>query len=468
MSALTEGFRPDLFSTAPEDLAEYGKDWSGVLPSRPSIIAFPRSTEEVSALLARCHALKVAVVPSGGRTGLSGGASAADGELVLSLVRMNRIGAFDAGALTIEVEAGVVTEAVHHVLAPYGMTWPVDFASKGSSTIGGNIATNAGGVRVIRYGLTRNWVLGLTVVLMSGEILHLNGALEKNNTGIDLRQLFIGSEGVLGVITSAFLKCAPLPDARSTSVALARMQDFSQVIALFRFLRREPVVLSAYETFSEPCLRAAVATGVAEPFGGATTAPAESGVYALFEVEAPKLGIAESDAFWERLIASLGDGLLDLRRAEASSEMAELWAIRERVPEAILLHHEVHQQDLSVPVARLEEFVADIEGAFRREYPDYAVYLFGHIGDGNLHVFIRKPAGLTSAEFQGFCTAADLVLFAATARLGGSVSAEHGVGVLKKPALPFSRTPGELALFRRLKRAFDPEGLLNPGKIIDL
>src|SRR6266508_4485335 len=209
--ALAAGFPADFCSEDAGDLAEYGRDWTKVYAPAPTAVLFPRTTDEVARLMALASAHRVPVVPSGGRTGLAGGAVAARGELVLSLTRMRRMDPVDELGGTVRVQAGAVTQAVHEHCAAHGLTWPVDFASKGSSQVGGNIATNAGGVRVIRYGLTRQWVLGLEVVLASGAVLELGGALEKNNTGFDLRQLFIGSEGTLGVITEATLKLTRLP-----------------------------------------------------------------------------------------------------------------------------------------------------------------------------------------------------------------------------------------------------------------
>ena len=206
LAEVSNQFPADFLTRNPEELESDGKDWTRIFPSRASAIVFPRTTEEVARFLRLCSSHQVTVVPSGGRTGLAGGAVASAGEVVLSLKRMNRLDPVDPLAHTVRVQAGAVTEAVHHHCAPDGLTWPVDFASKGSSQVGGNIATNAGGVKVIRYGLTRNWVLGLQVVTPQGEILELNGALEKNNTGMDLRQLFIGSEGTLGVITEGYFE----------------------------------------------------------------------------------------------------------------------------------------------------------------------------------------------------------------------------------------------------------------------
>ncbi|MDB4988945.1 MAG: FAD-binding oxidoreductase, partial [Myxococcaceae bacterium] len=252
LARIERDFPADFLTREPDDLSEYGRDWTRVYAPAPSAIALPRNTEEVSRLLALCHELGISVVPSGGRTGLAGGAVAKDGELVLSLVRMRRIDPIDFLGATLRVQAGAITEAVHQHCEPHGLTWPVDFASKGSSQVGGNIATNAGGVKVIRYGLTRQWVLGLQVVTATGQVLELNGALEKNNTGLDLRQLFIGSEGTLGVITEATLKLCK-PPARQ-SVLLFALPDMAAVLRLFRDARKAPFVLAAYEFFTDRCL----------------------------------------------------------------------------------------------------------------------------------------------------------------------------------------------------------------------
>ncbi len=450
-------FRSDLFSGDAADLEKYGKDWSGVLSPRPSLIAFPRSTDEVSQLLAACTEFSIPVVPSGGRTGLSGGAVAANGEVVLSLEKMNRIGKFDTQAFTIEVEAGVITEAVHAFAAPHGLTWPVDFASKGSSHVGGNLATNAGGVRVIRYGLTRNWVLGLTVVQMNGEVFRLNGALEKNNTGIDLRQIFIGSEGTLGIITEAVLKLCPLPIEEHTQVCLFALKSFASVLGLFSEARRGPFILSAFECLTDACLREVVKHGGRSPFEiGAGEA------YVLMEVEAEN-----GPEFEEWLTAQFeGDLIQDGTMALSTKEKAALWSLRERVAESVMTGAEVHQQDLAVPITSLVDFFTDVESRYASAYPEFEIFIFGHIGDGNLHIFIRKPSGMESGAFHARCAESDTMLFELCRKFRGSVSAEHGVGLLKKSALHYSRSEVELNYLRGVKKVFDPKGLLNPGKIL--
>lgn len=466
LDALKSRFRADFFSAKAEDLEKYGKDWSGVLEPRPSLIAFPRSTEEVSAFLRACSEFGVPVVPSGGRTGLSGGAMASNGEVVLSLEKMDRIGPVDRQALTLEVEAGAITEAVHEATKDVGLTWPVDFASKGSSQIGGNLSTNAGGVRVIRYGLARNWVLGLTVVTMGGEVLRLNGALEKNNTGIDLRQLFIGSEGTLGVITEAILKLCPLPEESRTQVCFFALRDFDAVLRLFTEARQAPFTLAAFECLSDRCLREVVKYGVRSPVDVGT-----GEAYVVMEVEAEDGAAFETwlGSVFERESRTEGDPLvLDGTLALSPRERGELWAIRERVAESVMTGAEVHQQDLSVPIASLGPFFSDVEARYADAYPEFEVFIFGHIGDGNLHIFIRKPSTMASAAFHARCVESDTMLFELCRKFSGSVSAEHGVGVLKKSALPYTRSSTELAYLRRLKTAFDPKGLLNPGKMVDL
>lgn len=459
---LTKRFRADFFSSLPEDLEKYGKDWSGVLTPAPSLIAFPRSTLEVSELLRACSALSVPVVPSGGRTGLSGGAVAAHGEVVLSLEKMNRMGKCDLEALTLDVEAGAITEAVHELAKHDHLTWPVDFASKGSSQIGGNLSTNAGGVRVIRYGLTRNWVLGLTVVTMDGEILRLNGALEKNNTGLDLRQIFIGSEGTLGVITETTLKLCPLPNDVKTRVCFFAVPNFAAVLRLFALARSGPFTLSAFECLSDLCLAEVVNSGLRSPFGAS-----DAGAYVLMECEE-----RDGDSMEAWLVSIFEEKfngttlILDATMAQSSRERAEFWSLRENVAEAILNQGETHQQDLSVPLDALGDFFSGVETRYSQAYPEFSVFIFGHIGDGNLHIFIRKPAHVTSEDFHRQCAESDQVLFQLCESFKGSVSAEHGIGLLKKPALPYSRTETELAYCRALKQVFDPRGLLNPGKIL--
>jgi FAD/FMN-containing dehydrogenase len=452
-------FPADFTLRDPADLAEYGKDWTKVYEPAPSVVTLPRTTDEVSRLLALCSELDVAVVPSGGRTGLAGGAVAANGEVVLSLSRMRRMDAIDLLGAAVRVQAGAVTEAVHQHCAPHGLTWPVDFASKGSSHVGGNIATNAGGVKVIRYGLTRQWVLGLEVVLASGEVLELNGALEKNNTGVDLRQLFIGSEGTLGVVTEATLKLARIPP--KLDVLLFAVPDLAGVVRLFREARLGPFAISAYEFFTDLCLaRVMRHRKVRAPFDAPAT---PSSHYVLLEVERTDADALEAwvTSLFDRGVVS--DGTL----AQHASQAAELWSLREGISESLSATGLPHKNDIALPVAVLEAFVAELGGVFSSRYPDWEVCLFGHIGDGNLHVNVMKPDALDKAEFHRRTKEADVTMFELVKKYGGSISAEHGIGLLKKAYLGYSRTPREIEAMRAIKRSLDPKGILNPGKVFD-
>jgi FAD/FMN-containing dehydrogenase len=466
LARIHDSIRPDLVSQDASDLAEYGRDWTRVVAPAPSAIAFPRTTEEVAKLVAICNEEGVAVVPSGGRTGLAGGAVAARGEIVLSLSRMRRMDEIDLLGGTVRVQAGAITEAVHQHCAPHGFTWPVDFASKGSSTVGGNIATNAGGVKVIRYGLTRQWVLGLEVVLASGQVLEIGGALEKNNTGLDLRQLFIGSEGTLGVITEATLKLARVPGA--TAVMLLGVADVASVLKLFREARSGPFTLAAYEFFSQKCLDRLLShrklrPPVAEPCP----------YYVLIEAEGDGATEADSARLLEKLepwISGVFESGLakDGTLAQHGSQARDLWALREGISESLSATGLPHKNDVALPIAALDAFCSELDDVFARRYPGWEICLFGHVGDGNLHINVMKPDTMERADFFTKTKEADRDLFALVQRHHGSISAEHGIGLLKKPFLSYSRSEPEMAVMKEVKRALDPKSTLNPGKVIDV
>ncbi len=455
LDALARDFPADFSSNDPAELATYGKDWTKVFSPSPSLLVRPRSTAEVSRFLALASAHGLPVVPSGGRTGLAGGAVACKGEIVLSLERMRTIHPVDSLALTVRVEAGVITEAVHVACAEHGLFWPVDFASKGSSHVGGNIATNAGGVRVIRYGLTRQWVLGLTVVTMSGEVMELNGALEKNNTGIDLRQLFIGSEGILGIITEATLKLTRLPG--KVDVFLFALDSLQGVLKLFEEARKGPFTVMAYEFFTDACSkRLEKHRGLRPPFEKSASHSV------LLEVEDAKEGALDAwlASLFERGLVVDGTLAADLAQQRA------LWTLREGISESLSATGMPHKNDIALPVASLSVFCTELEALLERRYPDWELCLFGHIGDGNLHVNIMKPDALGKDEFLAKVHDVDRDMFELVRAHKGSVSAEHGVGLLKKEWLEYTRSPIEIDLMRHLKATLDPKGLLNPGKVL--
>jgi FAD/FMN-containing dehydrogenase len=360
---------------------------------------------------------------------------------------------------TVRVQAGAITEAIHDHCAKAGLTWPVDFASKGSSQVGGNIATNAGGVKVLHYGMTRNWVLGLQVVLMDGRVMELNGALEKNNTGLDLRHLFIGTEGTLGVITEATLKLTRLPG--ELDVFFFAVQDMAAVFRLFLEARQAPFTLMAFETLTHNCLEKVVShLKVRPPFEGV------SGAYVLLEAERPRSPDAR-EVLDSWLAGLFEKGLvLDGTLAQNPREARELWMLREGIAESIMSGTFVHKNDIALPIASLEKFIGQMYALFESRHSDFEIYLFGHIGDGNLHVNTLKPEGMDREEFTARCKQADIGLFELVQSHGGSVSAEHGIGLLKKDALHFSKSPDELHFMRAVKNLFDPQGLLNPAKIL--
>ncbi|AKF07037.1 FAD-binding oxidoreductase [Sandaracinus amylolyticus] len=455
VAALRQEIGDSAVSTEPDDLATYGRDWTKVFDPAPMAIAFPRRTEDVVEIVRRCADDGIAIVPSGGRTGLAGGAVAARGELVVSTERMRDLGAVDTRALTLRAQAGAVTAAVHAHCEPHGVTWPVDFASKGSSQIGGNIATNAGGVKVIRYGLTRQWVLGLEVVTANGDVLELGGALEKNNTGFDLRQLFIGSEGTLGIITGATLKLTRVPG--HLDVLLFAVPDLAGVLRLFDAARVGPFVISAFEFFTDRCFaRLARHRALSMPL------ETPSSHYVLLEVEAHDRGALERwlESLFER------DLILDGTLAQSAGQGRALWELREGISESLSATGMPHKNDIALPIATLDAFVSELDAVFTKEWPRFEICLFGHIGDGNLHVNVMKPDDMPKAEFLAHAHESDAAMFELVRKHHGSISAEHGVGLLKKDFLGYSRSPAELEMLRAIKRTLDPEGLLNPGKIL--
>ena len=456
LEAASQRLSPSQVSVDPDDLAMYGRDWTKVHTPAASAVLFPKTSEEVRDVVRLAREHRIALVPSGGRTGLAAGAVAMNGEVVLSLERMRSKEAVDARAMTVEVDAGVVTAEVHAHCEAHGLTWPVDFASKGSSTVGGNIATNAGGVKVIRYGLTRQWVLGLEVVTGAGELLVLNGALEKNNTGIDLRQLFIGSEGILGIITRATLKLTRVQG--HLDVMLFSLDSLAAVLRLFDRARSGPFTLSAFEFFTDKCFqRMARHRSVSLPFSRA------SSHYVLVEVESAKRDALES--WLEQLFEA--EVVLDGTLAENVGRARQLWELREGISESLSATGMPHKNDIALPICELESFTASLESLFAREWPGFEVCLFGHIGDGNLHLNVMKPDDMPKQEFLEHAHRADGHVFDLVRAHRGSISAEHGIGLLKKDFLGYSRSDEEIALFRALKRVFDPDGILNPGKVID-
>ncbi len=444
-------------TTEPAELEHYGRDWTRRWTPAPLAIALPGNVDEVQAILRWASAQGVAVVPSGGRTGLSGGAVAANGELVLSLERMNKPLAFDAVDRTLTVQAGMALEAVHNAALEHGLIYPVDFAARGSCSIGGNIATNAGGIRVIRYGNTREWIAGLKVVTANGELLELNKGLIKNSSGYDFRQLLIASEGTLGVIVEATLKLTDPPPASNVMLlALPSFEVLMQVFAAFR----ERMQLQAFEFFTDRALEHVLAHGAQAPFAEVHPFYVVTEFAAGDEVQ-EAAAMAAFEACMEQ--GWVSDGVV----SQSDAQAAQLWRLREGITEAVA-RYKPYKNDVSVRISAMPAFMARTQALIGQAYPHFDVVWFGHIGDGNLHINVLKPDATDDAEFLQQCEHVTKLLAQVLKDFDGSISAEHGIGLVKKGYLDSTRGEAEIALMRAVKRAFDPQGLLNPGKVFDL
>lgn len=436
-------------------LAQYGKDWTSYYTIKASHVLFPRNTDDVVKIVKWARAHKVSLIPSGGRTGLSGAACALNGEVIVSFDKMNRIFDFNSTDQTVSVEAGVITENLQKFAVDQGLYYPVDFAARGSSQMGGNIATNAGGIKVVRYGMTRQWVAGLTVVTGQGEVLKLNNGLIKNATGYDLKQLFIGSEGTLGFITEALIQLAPAPVP--CKVLLLACQDLSHIMQVFEAFKRE-CTLVAFEFFSDKALTyVQKSTHLGDPLS--QRAP----YYIVSEIE------STSDQVEERIL-SVFESLLekeiitDGAMAQSAQQAQTFWRYREDISES-LSPYSPYKNDISVKISKVPAFMQDVESVLTKAYPNWEVVWFGHIGDGNLHINILRPQNLTKEEFVKECQKVDEKVFLAVQRQQGSISAEHGVGLSKKPFLHYTRSMEEIQIMRGIKKVFDPDGIINPGKV---
>ena len=442
--------------TEPGDLEHYGRDWTRRWTPAPLAIALPGAADEVQIIVRWANRHRVAIVPSGGRTGLSGGAVAAQGELVLSLERMNRVLGFDPVDRTLTVQPGISLQAVHDAAKEHGLIYPVDFAARGSCSIGGNIATNAGGIRVIRYGNTREWIAGLKAVSGAGEWLELNRGLIKNSSGYDFRHLLIGSEGTLGIVVEATLKLTdPPPPSQTMLLALPDMDALMQVFALFR----ARLSLQAFEFFTDVAQKHVLAHGAQRAIDG------DYPYYVVTEFDA--VDAAAMDVALSAFEHGMEQGwIVDGVVAQSEAQAAALWRLREGITES-LAPHRPYKNDISVRIGAVPAFLQEMQALLTHEYPDIEVVWFGHIGDGNLHINVLKPATLDDATFIAQCEHVTKLLAATLQRHDGSISAEHGIGLVKKPYLDSTRGTAEIALMRSVRQVFDPQGILNPGKLFD-
>ncbi len=432
----------------------------GLVTGRTSIMLSPDSTEQVSAIVSTCAKAGVSIVPQGGNTGLCGGATPDDSgnQVLLSLSRLNQIRSIDADDFSMTVEAGCVLANVQDAASNVQRLFPLSLGAEGSCQIGGNLSTNAGGVNVIRYGSARQQVLGLEVVLADGTIWNGLRALRKDSGGYDMKQIFIGSEGTLGIITAATLRL--FPAHAENCVALVAVKSTT---AAMRLLSRSRIACSdqivAFEMMTDTAFDLAIRHGndVRSPF--AESYPC----YALIDVASD----GEDSALELALSEAISDGeVLDAVIAKNSNEAEQLWRIRHAIPwaqgkEGVSIKH-----DISVPIGRIDDFMRHAASAILQQIPDARIVAFGHLGDGNLHYNISQPIGADPDDFRKVAVAASKAVYDLVADMGGSFSAEHGVGVLKKAYLHAYRSSEELDLMRTLKQAMDPQNTLNPGKVI--
>ena len=464
IAALAEVLGPGGMLTDPSDTAPFATDWRGLYRGRTAAVLRPSTTEQVKDCVRLCAAAGVPIVPQGGNTSMVGGAAPAEdgSELVLSLSRLARVRAVDPLDLTLTIEAGVTLKAAQEAATAVGCLLPLSIASEGTAEIGGVLATNAGGNNTLRYGNARDRVLGLEVVLADGSVWNGLRRLHKDNTGYCLRQLFVGSEGTLGIITAAVLRLEPAPLERTT--AFAALPSAEAALALLRRLQRyDAAALVAFEYMSsagiELVIRHIPATRLP------LAAPALH--YALIELAATRQDAGLARGLEAVLADALEAGeISDATLAASDAQRLAFWKLREEHSEAQRLAGASVKNDVSVPVSSVPDFLARATAAARAVVPGVRVVPFGHLGDGNIHFNLVQPEGMPASSFLAESEALMDAVNRVVQNFDGSFSAEHGVGRLKPPMLAHWRGGAELSLMRRIKEALDPAGILNPGKVL--
>ncbi len=467
MSALLQALRASLGDAGllvGDDLGAYENDWRKRYHGRALAVARPACTEEVAHVMRLCHAHGVPIVPQGGNTGLVGGSTPDDSgqQLVLSLSRMKRMRDIDVANASLTAEAGCVLAEVQAAAAGAGLLFPLSLAAEGSCTLGGNLASNAGGTQVLRYGNARELCLGLEVVTATGEVWNGLSGLRKDNTGYDLRDLFIGSEGTLGIITAATMKLYPQP--RERLAALAACASLDAAVALLALARRRAGdALTGFEVMNHASLAlvARELPQLAQPLGPAAWT-------VLLELSDAESAEHARGVFEALLEAAVEHGFVDDAAIAQNLQQAKaFWHLRESIPLAQAQAGLNIKHDISLPVSAIPAFVAEMDARLAAYLPGIEVIDFGHLGDGNLHYNVQAPRDVAPGEFLAAHEAAiNELVYDAVVRRGGSISAEHGIGRLKRDELAARKDPVALQLMRQIKKALDPQGLMNPGRLL--
>src|SRR5215831_10464031 len=453
---LKEAAGPGGWSEDAAEIAPHLSEWRGRWKGGSPLLLKPNATAEVGRILAICNETRTPIVPQGGNTGLVGGQIPTHGEVLLSLARMNRVRTVSADDNAMIVEAGVVLANAQKAAADADRLFPLSLAAEGSCTIGGNVSTNAGGVNVLRYGMTRDLVLGLEVVLADGRVLDLMRGLRKDNTGYDLKQLFIGAEGTLGIVTAAQLKLFPKPSGYTT--ALAALGGVEHAVELLNRLQAATGgLVTAFELMQGHALDLVIKhiPGTANPL------PAPADWTVLIEVSNPRAFDA-TEALEQALADAMEQGaVVDAVFAKTARDREGLWRLRESIPEAQRQDGASIANDVSVPLSRIPDFIRDGEAAVRRVLPEARPFTFGHVGDGNLHFAIQAPGHDSGLLAQR--GAIERAVHDTVQQFHGSISAEHGLGLAKNEAIALYKAADEIEVMRALKRTLDPNNILNPG-----
>jgi len=446
------------------DLTAWEVDWRKRFRGRAACVVRPASTDEVVAIVRGCARHGASIVAQGGNTGLVGGSvpDASGTQVLLSLARLNRVRQVDAANLALTAEAGCVLQAVQEAAAAHGLLFPLSLASEGSCTIGGNLATNAGGTQVLRYGNARELCLGLEVVTADGDVWHGLTGLRKDNTGYDLRDLFIGSEGTLGIITAATLKLHPQPAARTT--ALATTSELESAVALLQLAQAKlGPALTGFEVMN------ALSLALVHRHFPQLRRPLDAAPWTVLLEQSDAESTSHATERFEALLAeALERGFITDAAVAATLEQSKaMWHLRESIPLAQSLEGPNVKHDIALPASAVAAFVAATDEALARAFPGVRLVDFGHLGDGNLHYNVQAPDGVSPDAFlEAHEAAINEIVYDAVARRGGSFSAEHGIGQLKRDDLARRKDPTALALMRAVKRALDPANRLNPGRVL--